>query len=79
MFCNPLSGKYQMKLKTITLITAIVQLIAGFCGLFETVPLFFTLSWSVNKAFFVFKPIYLAAHIMIAVFLFTLAFRQKNN
>ena len=68
-----------MKLKTITLIAAIAQLLALVCGIFNFAHLIQKLTWADNAQLLVMQPIYLAAQIALVVFLFVLFARQQPN
>ena len=68
-----------MKLKTVTLLAAITQLLAAICGIFSYVRLAQKLKWAGNGEWFVTEPIYLVGQIMMVVFLFVLFARQKSN
>jgi hypothetical protein len=68
-----------MKLKTITLLAAIMQLLTLCCSIFSVVKYVQKLKWADNADWFVTQPIYLLAHIMLVIFLFVLFARQKSN
>jgi uncharacterized membrane protein YgdD (TMEM256/DUF423 family) len=68
-----------MKLKTITLLAAITQLLSVLCGIYISAPLVKKLNWADNADWFVTTPIHLLGGIMLAVFLFALAARQNAN
>jgi len=68
-----------MKLKTVTLIAAIMQLLTLCCSIFSYVRLAQKLKWADNTEWFVMQPIYIVAHITMIVFLFVLFARQKSN
>ncbi|HMD54200.1 MAG TPA: hypothetical protein VKJ65_06620 [Phycisphaerae bacterium] len=73
-----------MKLKTITMIAAITQLLAVLCSfvifirsLIGTVA--GHMEWKYNWMYLLTQPLYLLAGIALTVFLFTLAIKQNNN
>jgi hypothetical protein len=68
-----------MKLKIITLIAAVMQLLALCCSIYSDVHLAQKLNWADNAQWFVTAPIYFAAQIMMVVFLFVLSAQQKSN
>ena len=68
-----------MKLKTVTLLAAITQILSVFCGMYNSAHLVKKLNWADNSDWFVTTPIHLLGGIMLTVFLFTLAARQKAN
>ncbi len=73
-----------MKLKTITLIAAIAQLLALLCQSLQWVQMLVRLiggngSWHYEWPYVLSMPIYLFSGIMLVIFLFTLSARQKNN
>ena len=68
-----------MRLKTVTLLAAITQLLTVLCSIFSYVRFFQKIRWADNAEWFLMQPIYLLGHIMLAVFLFTLVAKQKSN
>jgi hypothetical protein len=68
-----------MKLKTITLIAAIMQLLTLCCGIFNYIRLVQKLTWADNAEWFVMQPLYLLASVSMVLFLFVLFARQKSN
>jgi amino acid transporter len=68
-----------MKLKTITLLAAIMQLVTLCCGVFSFVRYMQKLKWADNPDWFVTQPLYLIAHVTMVVFLFVLFARQKAS
>ena len=68
-----------MKLKTVTLLAAITQLLTVFCGIFNYARMVQKLKWANNAEWFVMQPIYVVADIMLVVFLFVLFARQKSS
>ena len=68
-----------MRLKTVTLLAAITQLLTVLCSIFSYVRFFQKIRWADNAEWFLMQPIYLLGHIMLTVFLFTLVAKQKSN
>jgi cytochrome c oxidase subunit IV len=68
-----------MRLKTLTFVTAIAQLLSALCGLVSYISMISHMRWSDNASYLLMQPIYLAAHATLVVFLFTLAARQKGS
>ena len=66
-----------MKLRTVTLLAAITQLLALLCGIYNYIKLISRLDWEVNTEYFLIQPVFIIAQIMLAVFLFVLFARQK--
>jgi hypothetical protein len=73
-----------VKLKTITLLAAIAQLLAVLCSLASCPRSLMELvggqmEWKHSWLYLSTMPVYLFAGIMFTIFLFTLAVKQKNN
>jgi uncharacterized membrane protein YgdD (TMEM256/DUF423 family) len=68
-----------MSLKTVTLLAAVTQLLSVCCGIYTFIHMAQGLKWEYNAEWFVTQPIYLVAHIMLVVFLFTLFARQQSD
>lgn len=68
-----------MKLRTITKIAAITQLLALFCLLVNYARLVSGTTWENNAAFLLTQPVYILAQAMLVAFLFFLVARQHNN
>jgi len=73
-----------MKLKTITLLAAIGQLLAVLCSMASCLRSLLELAggqmeWKHNWLYLLTMPVYLFAGIMLTIFLFTLAVKQRNN
>ena len=73
-----------MRLKTLTLVAAISQLLALLCSVASCIRSLIELAdgqmeWKHNWLYILTMPVYLFAGIMLTLFLFTLALKQKNN
>ena len=73
-----------MRLKTLTLVAAISQLLALLCSIASCIRSLMELidgqmEWKHNWLYILTMPVYLFAGIMLTLFLFTLALKQKNN
>jgi hypothetical protein len=73
-----------MKLKTITMLAAIGQLLALFCLIAQMIRSLVQLAnggskWEYEWMYILSMPVFLFSGIMLTVFLFTLAVKQKDN
>ncbi len=68
-----------MRLKSVTFLAAITQLLRVLMSTFNYARMFQRLTWADNADFFVGQAIYVVADIMLVVFLFTLFARQKES
>lgn len=68
-----------MKLRTITLIAAVAQLVALLCSLLSYISLLTSVSWEHNVVWHTTQPVYLLAHATLVVFLFALVARQSKE
>lgn len=68
-----------MKLKTVTLFAAIMQLVTLCCGIFNYIHFLPKMQWAENWEWIVTQPIYLVSHVAMVIFLFVLFARQKSN
>lgn len=68
-----------MKLRSITKIAAITQLLSVLCGIYNFIRLVRQITWSANREVLLLQPVYLVANITLTIFLFTLVSRQKQD
>jgi TRAP-type C4-dicarboxylate transport system permease small subunit len=70
---------HSMKLKTVTLITAIMQLVTLCCGIFSYVRFLPKMKWEDNAEWIAMQPIYLVSQVTMVLFLFVLFARQNSK
>jgi hypothetical protein len=68
-----------MKLRTVTLLAAITQLLVLICSIYNYVHMVFRLKWADNAEYFLLQPVYCIAQFMLTVFFFVLFARQKSQ
>jgi hypothetical protein len=68
-----------MKLRTVTLVAGIAQLVTLLCGVLNYIWMLTNVSWEHNVLWHLTQPVYLLAHATLVVFLFSLVARQSKE